>query len=154
MVSITRRRPILSCSASFLVVHAVCCPLALAADCEKAQFETVVAEASNALRDLTAQNKPMFQEKLRGLKDKRGWTYDEFVKQAAPIVTDDKVNALDQTSADLLQKINQMGEAGAKDTAADCLLLGDLKATMTSLVATQTEKWAYLFGKLDAEAAR
>jgi hypothetical protein len=149
------RRTFPRCASSLLVVASACFPVASqAAECEKSQFEAVVADASNALRDLTAQNKPLFQEKLRGLKDKRGWTYDEFVKEAAPIVTDDKVTALDQTSAELLQKINRMGEAGVTDTAANCALLGDLKSTMTSLAATQTEKWTYLFGKLDAEAGR
>jgi hypothetical protein len=133
--------------------------LTWAADsCDRAEFETVVAKASETLRDLTAEKKPAFQTKLRELMEKRGWTYDQFVKEAGPLVSDDNVTAYDQTSADLLAKINRMGEAGRSDAAPgappDCRLLNDLRATMTALVATQTEKWAYLFTKLDAESAR
>jgi hypothetical protein len=131
---------------------------AAAQSCDRAEFETVVTKASETLRDLTAEKKPVFQAKLRGLMEKRGWTYDQFVKEAAPLVADDKVSAYDQASADLLSKINRMGEAGRTDTAPgagpDCALLQDLRATMTALVATQTEKWTYLFTKLDAETAR
>ena len=126
--------------------------------CERAEFETVVAKASATLRDLTVEKKPVFQAKLRGLMEKRGWTYDQFVKEAGPLVADDKVTAYDQTSADLLSKINRMGEAGRNDaapgTGPDCALLTDLRATMSALVTTQTDKWTYLFAKLDAETAR
>jgi hypothetical protein len=122
--------------------------------CDRAEFEAAVTTASATLRDLTAEKKPAFQEKLRALMAKRGWTYDQFVKEAGPLVTDDKVSAYDQASADLLSKINRMGEAGRSDAAPDCAVLNDLRATMAALVATQTEKWAYLFTKLDAESAR
>lgn len=131
---------------------------AVADTCNRAEFESVVATASETLRDLTAEKKPIFQDKLRNLMEKRGWTYDQFVKQAAPLVADDKVGAYDQTSSDLLSKINRMGEAGTADvgsgSAPDCKLLHDLRATMAALVATQTEKWVYLFAKVDAESAR
>jgi hypothetical protein len=143
--------------ACLLAVTLTAAPAA-AETCSRAEFETVVTKASDTLRDLTAEKKPAYQAKLRGLMEKRGWTYDQFVKEAAPLVADDKVTAYDQTSADLLSKINRMGEAGrtttAPDAPPDCALLKDLRATMAALVATQTEKWAYLFTKLDAESAR
>jgi hypothetical protein len=127
---------------------------ALAQTCDRAEFETVVTSASATLRDLTADKKPAFQEKLRGLMAKRGWTYDQFVKEAGPIVADDKVTAYDQASADLLAKINRMGETGRNEAAPDCAMLNELRSTMTALITTQTEKWSYLFAKLDAESAR
>jgi hypothetical protein len=133
---------------------------ATADSCDRAEFETVVAQASATLRDLATEKKPAYQAKLRGLMEKRGWTYDQFVKEAGPLVADDKVTAYDQASADLLAKINRMGEAGRTDAAPgagqspDCALLKDLRATMAALVATQTEKWTYLFTKLDTETAR
>jgi hypothetical protein len=135
---------------------------ATADSCDRAEFETVVTQASETLRDLATEKKPAYQAKLRGLMEKRGWTYDQFVKEAGPLVADEKVTAYDQSSADLLAKINRMGDAGRTDaaphagsgTGPDCALLKDLRATMAALVATQTEKWAYLFTKLDAETAR
>jgi hypothetical protein len=126
---------------------------ATAQTCDKTEFETTVSSASATLRDLTAAKKPAYQAKLRGLMEKRGWTYDQFVKEAAPLVADDKVAAFDQTSADLLAKINRMGESRS-DASPDCAMLQDLRATMTALIAIQTEKWTYLLAKLDAESAR
>ena len=64
--------------------------------CAKADFEAVVDDAAGALRDLNLQNKPAFQEKLRQLKDKRGWSHDAFLKEAAPFVRDDKIAVYDQ----------------------------------------------------------
>jgi hypothetical protein len=139
---------------SAITISIVAAGGAQAQTCDRAEFETVVTSASATLRDLTAEKKPAFQEKLRSLMAKRGWTYDQFVKEAGPIVADDKVSAYDQASADLLAKINRMGETGRNQAAPDCAVLNELRSTMTALITTQTEKWSYLFAKLDAESAR
>lgn len=122
--------------------------------CTKAEFETVVDDAAASLRDLNLKNKPEFHEKLRVLKDKRGWTQDQFLKEAAPFVKDDKIEVFDQTSNELLAKISSMGEEGSAAKVPDCALLSELHETMNTLVSTQTEKWSYMFGKLDAELAK
>jgi hypothetical protein len=125
-----------------------------AGDCVKADFETVVDEAAGALRDLTAANKPKFQDKLRQLKDKRGWAHEQFMREAAPFVQDDKITAFDQQSNDLLAKIASGGEAGAAATKPDCTNLESLRASMRTLVETQTAKWAYMAAKIDAELGK
>ncbi len=122
--------------------------------CGKADFEAVVDDAAGALRDLNMQNKPAFQEKLRLLKDKRGWTHDAFLKEAAPFVRDDKIAVYDQDSERLLTDISTLGQEGADAPTPDCALLGDLKARMQTLVDTQTAKWTYMFQKLDAALAQ
>lgn len=127
---------------------------ALAAECAKADFEAVVDEAAGALRDLNAVNKPAFQNKLRQLKDKRGWAHEQFLKEAAPFVVDEKINAYDQQSNGLLELIASGGEAGAAAAKPDCTVLDSLRASMKSLVDAQTAKWTYMNGKLDAELAK
>lgn len=122
--------------------------------CAKADFEAVVDEAAGALRDLNMQNKPAFQEKLRQLKDKRGWSHDAFLKEAAPFVRDDKIAVYDQDSERLLTDISTLGQEGADAPTPDCALLAGLKARMQTLVTTQTAKWAYMFQKLDAALAQ
>ena len=117
--------------------------------CGKSDFEAVVDEAAGALRDLNMQNKPTFQEKLRQLKDKRGWSHDVFLKEAAPYVRDDKIAVYDQESERLLSDISSLGQEGADAPTPDCALLADLKGRMKSLVDTQTAKWSYMFQKLD-----
>jgi hypothetical protein len=122
--------------------------------CAKADFEAVVDEAAGALRDLNLQNKPAFQEKLRQLKDKRGWSHDAFLKEAAPFVRDDKIAVYDQESERLLTDISTLGQEGAEAPTPDCALLAGLKTRMQTLVDTQTAKWTYMFQKLDTALAQ
>ncbi|MBL8565739.1 MAG: hypothetical protein JNM89_08490 [Hyphomicrobiaceae bacterium] len=131
---------------------AVAAPAAQA--CERADFEAVVDDAAAALRDLNLKNRPTFQDKLRSLKDKRAWSHDEFMKQAAPFVADEKIAEFDQASTDLLTEISTMGQEGADAATPDCALLAELRARMNKLVETQTSKWSYMFGKIDAELAK
>jgi hypothetical protein len=129
-------------------------PGAGGAVCAKVDFEAVVDDAAGALRDLNMQNKPAFQEKLRQLKEKRGWSHDAFLKEAAPFVRDDKIAVYDQESERLLADISTLGQEGADAATPDCALLADLKARMKTLVDTQTAKWTYMSSKLDAALAQ
>lgn len=111
-------------------------------------------DAAAALRDLNLKNKPDFQERLRTLKDKRGWSHDQFLKEAAPFVRDDEIAVFDQKSDQLLNDISTMGQDGAAAKSPDCALVVELRARLKVLVDTQTAKWAYMFAKLDKELAR
>lgn len=128
-------------------------PAASASECTKSEFEAVVDEAAAGLRDLNLKNKPAFQEKLRQLKDKRGWSHDQFMKEAAPFVRDEKIAVFDRRSERLLIDISSLGQEGAEAKTPDCALLLELRARMKVLVQTQTEKWSYMFGKLDKALA-
>jgi hypothetical protein len=121
------------------------------AQCAKTDFESVVEQAAGSLRDLNTKNKPLFQEKLRNLKTKRGWSNDQFMTEAAPLVRDDRITGYDQTTEELLSAISQMGQEGAAAAKPDCALLLELRARMKVLVDTQTAKWAYMFEKIDTE---
>jgi len=134
----------------------LCCEraaLAQAPQCSKGDFEGVVDEAAGALRALNQQNTPPFQGKLRQLKDKRGWSHDQFLKEAAPLVRDDTIAGFDQKSEDFLLRITTGGQTGASE-APDCALLAELRATMKRLVETQQAKWAYMFAKIDKELGK
>ena len=125
--------------------------LAQAPQCSKTDFEAVVDEAAGALRDLARQNTPQFQGKLRQLKGKRGWSDDQFLKEAEPLVRDDKIASFDQKSEEFLVRITSGGQTGTSGGAPDCKLLAELRATMGSLVDTQTAKWVYMFEKIEGE---
>ncbi len=118
-------------------------------ECVRGDLEEVVDEAGAALRRLNQQNKPKFQDRLRQLKDKRGWSHDAFLKNAAPYVRDEAISVYDKRSADLLREISTLGEEGAEARQADCALLIELRARMKVLVKTQNDKWPYMFDKLD-----
>ena len=125
-----------------------------AGPCAKSDFEAVVDEAAGSLRDLNAVNKPKFQEKLRALKDKRRWAHEQFLREAAPFVSDDKISAFDVQSNALLEKIATGGEVGAAAATPDCAVLETLRASMKTLVETQTAKWIYMNAKLDTELGK
>ena len=125
--------------------------LAQAPPCSKADFEAVVDEAAGALRGLAQQNTPHFQASLRQLKSKRGWSDDQFLKEAEPLVRDEKITGFDRTSEDLLARITGAGQAGAAGATPDCALLVGLRASMAALVETQKAKWAYMFEKIEGE---
>lgn len=147
-----RFSPVLSLSAmAFLVVAGTSSPAAEDAQCAKADFEAVVEQAAGSLRELNVKNKPLFQEKLRSLKAKRGWTNEQFMTEAAPLVRDDKIASYDQATEELLSAISQMGQEGAAAAQPDCALLLELRARMKALVDTQTTKWGYMFEKIDTE---
>jgi hypothetical protein len=127
---------------------------AQAASCSKSDFESVVDQAAASLRDLTRQNTPQFQAKLRQLRDKRSWSNDQFMKEAEPFVRDDAIAGFDQKSEEFLSQIMSGGQSQSASATPDCALLLELRAAMKALVETQRTKWAYMFDKLDKELAR
>jgi predicted dithiol-disulfide oxidoreductase (DUF899 family) len=124
--------------------------LAWATACARTEFEAVVDQASATLVQLNQKNTPAFQARLRALKDKRGWSHDQFIKEGAPFVRDDTIAGLDDKSQQLLIKINTQGNSDG----ADCKVLDELRAAMGSLVETQNAKWTYMFEKIDKAMAQ
>jgi hypothetical protein len=124
------------------------------AACSKSEFEGAVDEAAASLRDLNNKNRPDFQDRLRKLKDKRGWDNDQFLKEAAPFVKDDAIEVFDNKTNDLLMEISSMGQEGATANVPDCDVLAKLRGQMKLLVDTQVSKWTYMFKKLDDELAK
>ncbi len=125
-----------------------------AATCARGDFEAVVDAAAAALRQLNQDNKPAFQKKLRQLRDKNGWTHDQFMVEAAPYVRDDEISVYDRKTQDLLTTIATLGQEGAEAAEPDCTLLTGLRTSMEDLVVTQRKKWAYMFKKLDDALAK
>lgn len=124
---------------------------AFAQTCAKADFEAVVDEAAGTLSALHHKNTPVFQGKLRQLKDKRGWSHDQFMTEAAPLVRDEIIVGFDQKSEEMLSNITRGGQSGASGQAPDCALLAELRRQLSALVDTQKSKWGYMFDKIEQE---
>jgi hypothetical protein len=127
---------------------------AVPATCAKAEFESAVDHAAESLRDLNNKNRPDFQAKLRQLKEKRGWNDNQFMKEAAPFVKDDKISEFDTKTNELLASISSMGQEGANASEPNCAVLAELRGLMQVLIETQGSKWSYMFQKLDTEIAK
>src|SRR5215813_13255528 len=93
------------------LLMALASPLQAVAEaaCSRADFEAVVDEAAAALTTLNHENTPQFQARLRQLKDKRGWSHEQFLVEAAPFVRDDAIASFDQKSEDFLARITHGG---------------------------------------------
>lgn len=124
------------------------------AACTRDDFEAVVDEAADGLRQLNQKNRPEFQERLRKLREKRGWNQDRFIVEAAPFVRDEKIEDYDARSDDALRQVTAMGQEGAQAKKPDCRMLAELRGYMRALVDIQTEKWRYMFDKIDAELGK
>lgn len=122
--------------------------------CARADFEAVVDDAGEALRQLTQKNSPQFQAKLRALKEKRNWTNEQFMAEGARFVRDDRIAALEDKSSNLLAKINGAGGEAGNAQAVDCKRLDSLKSDLTALIAIQQEKWTYMFTNIEAELGK
>lgn len=119
--------------------------------CERTDFERVVEEAALALRDVNLANKPVLQARLAELKQKRGWSNDQFIEKAAPLVQDQKISDYDTRSSTLLDRLQNGGQEGAAARVPDCALLAELKEALKTLIEVQKEKWAYMLGRIDDE---
>lgn len=122
--------------------------------CSKAEFESAVDHAAERLRDLNNRNRPEFQARLRQLKEKRGWNDNQFLKEAAPFVKDDRISVFDAKTNELLASISSLGQEGANAPEPNCTMLSELRSRMQVLIETQDGKWRYMFEKLDTEIAR
>lgn len=141
---------LLAVGGSLAVTPAVSAP----GTCTRAEFEAAVGDAAQALRDLNQKMKPTFQAKLRELRTKRGWSHDQFLAEAAPIVQDAKISSFDDQSAAFLARIEQLGAEGSAASEPDCSRLSEVRQAMKDLVDVQTAKWAYMFDKVQGELAR
>lgn len=123
-----------------------------AVSCTRDDFANVVEQAGDALRGLNADNTPGFQAKLRALKQRRNWTHEQFLAEAATFVQDDAIKGFDERTATLLNSIQGLGDGGS-GRQPDCALLGVLETHMRSLVDTTKAKWAHMHGKIDKALA-
>lgn len=122
---------------------------AQAETCARSDFVAVVDDAGAALRQLNADNKPAFQERLRVLREKKGWDHDTFIREAEPFVVDEQIESFDVRSQQLLSDIANLGEEGSAAASPDCGLLLKLRERMSELVKAQSAKWHYMFEKLN-----
>jgi hypothetical protein len=122
--------------------------------CSRDDFVAVVDEAAAALRELNLKNRPNFQERLRQLREKRGWSHDDFLREAAPFVRDDNITVFDRQSEEFLGKITSLGQEGGQARVPDCELLKALRGHMRALIEVQQAKWSYMFEKLGRALAQ
>ncbi len=137
---------------------------ASAQDCERKAFTGLVEKARAELTALNMRNKQVFQAKLQGLKDNKGWSDREFLEQAIPFVRDEKIAAFDDETKALLARIPELSVRPSRSVASlagalpstnaasekRCAAIKRLQGILGKIVESTHAKWAYMIGKLDA----
>ncbi len=129
---------------AFVLAHAG----ASAATCTAEDFAAAVDKSGAQLRAFNAEALPKLQDKLKQLKEKKGW--DE--EKSLDSVRDDRTTKLDAEAEDLIVKIDMLGRPPEKGTP-DCSKLAELEAAGIELLAVMKAKSTYTLAKLETQTA-
>ncbi len=125
---------------------------ALAEICPADQFRKVVDDAGAALRRVNTESRPRIDSGLRRLKDKFGWSEDDYTEKANALLSDAKSEGYDVTASELLARLDRLSGEG-QSGKAECGLLADLESTALELQATVRVKTQYMLSRIDATLA-
>ncbi len=119
------------------------------AACRAEDFAAAVDRSGASLRAFNAEALPKLQEKLKQLKEKRGWDDTDYEEKALASVRDDRTAKLDQEAEDLIVKIDELGRP-PDSGPVDCSKLTELEAAGIELLAVMKAKSSYMLSRLDA----
>ncbi len=145
-----RRLTGLSLLAALLFASAA--PGAVAATCTAEDFAAAVDRSGSSLRAFNETALPALQEKLKQLKERRGWSDAEYEDKGLGNLRDARSNQFDTDAEELIVKIDTLGRP-PPDKAPDCSKLTELDAASLELLAVMKAKSAYVISKVDAALA-
>jgi hypothetical protein len=145
------RRSIPSCLVAMLLAL-VASATAQGAVCTPDDFAAAVDRSGALLRAFNAEALPKLKEKLKQLKDKKGWDEAGYEEQALDSIRDQRTARLDAEAEDLIVKIDTLGRPPAAGPP-DCSKLAELDAAGLELLAVMKAKSTYTLSKLDAAIA-
>jgi hypothetical protein len=126
--------------------------VALGAPCTADDFAAAVDSSGAALRAFNAEALPILKNRLRQLKDKKGWTDAGYEEKALQSVRDKRTAEYDTKAEDLIVKIDLLGRPPSEQVP-DCSKLAELNAAGLELLAVMKAKSAHTLAKLDAAIA-
>ncbi|MHA1573109.1 MAG: DUF1134 domain-containing protein [Alphaproteobacteria bacterium] len=125
---------------------------ALGAPCTDDDFAAAIDSSGAALRSFNAGALPTLKDKLRQLKDKKGWADAGYEEKVLQSVRDKRTDEYDAKAKDLIVKIDTLGSPPSEQIP-DCSKLAELNAAGLELLAVMRAKSAYTLTKLDAAIA-
>lgn len=137
----------------FGVLFLTCLCLTTAAraqTCTAEQVAAAVDRAGAALRDLTARNQVQLDQRIRQLRQRNNWPEAAATDLALEMLSDARTAELDKTSAELMFKIDQLGNVPPR-TTPECARVEALEAASVELQAAVRVKAAHLIARADAE---
>ncbi len=123
-----------------------------AATCTADDFAAAVDKSGSQLRTFNAEALPKLRDKLRELKDAKGWDGADYEEKGLDSVRDARAEKFDADAEELITKIDMLGRPPT-DKQPDCAKLSELQAAGLELLALMKAKSAYTISKIDAEIA-
>jgi hypothetical protein len=120
-----------------------------AATCTADDFAAAVDKSGAQLRSFNAEAMPKLRDKLKELKDAKGWG-DDYEEKGLDSVRDARSEKFDADAEELITKIDMLGRPPA-DKQPDCAKLTELQASGKELLALMKAKSNYLISKLGVE---
>ena len=124
----------------------------MAATCTSEDFAAAVDRSGSSLRAFNEEALPKLQEKLKQLKERRGWSDAEYEEKGLANLRDARSNQFDTDAEELIVKIDTLGRP-PPDRPPDCSKLTELDAASLELLAVMKAKSAYVVSKVDAALA-
>jgi hypothetical protein len=124
-----------------------------AASCTAEDFAAAVDRSGVALRAFNAEAMPRLRDKLKELKEKKGWDDLDYEERGLGEVRDAHSAELDADAEDLITKIDTLGRPDP-GRPPDCAKLTALDAAGLELLAVMKAKSNYTISKLDTEIAQ
>jgi hypothetical protein len=135
--------PLVAAAAAF-----ACLGEAQAQTCSRDAFAKIVNDSGAALRRLSAESQPKLQAGFRKLKEKNGWREEDYLDKAGVLLSDEKTEAFDQKSSELLARLDRLADE-APNAPDACSRLAELEATALELQATVRAKTEHQLARLN-----
>lgn len=116
--------------------------------CSSDAIQRAVDGAAEALRRQTAATEPQLAERLRTLRDLKGWTDASGEQKAYEAMEDPRLKDIDASASALFAKLDAAGDLKPGATV-ECARVAELDATSRDLEAVMRDKGAYMLARLD-----
>ena len=119
--------------------------------CEPAQFDAVIDETGEHLRQFSAKSQPALHAKFERLGATRNWPSQDAIDRGYQFVSDKRTADLDQRARKLLIELHSIGDPA--DGKAGCPELARLRSVAEQLREVTAAKFAHMSLKVDQALA-
>lgn len=117
--------------------------------CTHDEIGALIDGVGSRLRQLNAEAQPRLRAKLRELAIREGWPEAEVETRGEAFLKDDELRALDEQAAELLVKLDRLGDESQKSDDL-CRRLEEARVTSEQLVEVTTERAARASARIEA----
>lgn len=120
-----------------------------ASACTSDEIGAVIDGIGTRLRRLNAETQPMLRAKLRELAMREGWAETEVETRGEEFLQDDETRALDEQAAELLVRLDRLGDENAR--AEDlCQRLAEAKMVAEQLIEVTRTRAAHASARIES----